>query len=62
VSNLLIQMLIHDPRLKLTSNGYANEKSRQDLSEEESDTLFQRFLAYIDSVAARAHQIAHAGK
>ena len=62
VSNLLIQMLIHDTRLKLTSSGYANEKSRQDLSEEESDTLFQRFLTYIDSVAAREDQIAHGGK
>jgi hypothetical protein len=62
VSNLLIQMLIHDPRLKLTSSGYANEKSRQDLSEEESDTLFQRFLAYLNAVAAGEHQIAHGGK
>jgi hypothetical protein len=56
VSNLLIQMLIHDPRLKLTSSGYANEKSRQDLTEEESDALFQRFLTYLNGVAAGEHQ------
>lgn len=56
VSNLLIQMLTHDPRLKLTSNGYASEKSRNDLTEEESDALFQRFLSYINDIAAREHQ------
>ena len=61
VSNLLIQMLIHDPRLKLTSSGYANEKSRQDLSEEESDALFQRFLTYLNGVATRQNQVAHGG-
>lgn len=62
VSNLLIQMLIHDPRLKLTASGYANEKSKNDLSEDESDALFQRFLAYLDSIAAREYQIAHGGR
>ena len=62
VSNLLIQMLTHDPRLELTSNGYANEKSRNDLTEEESDALFQRFLAYINDVATRQNQVAHPGE
>ncbi len=62
VSNLLIQMLTHDPRLELTSNGYANEKSRNDLTEDESDALFQRFLSYINDVAAREHQVAHGGE
>lgn len=62
VSNLLIQMLIHDPRLKLTASGYTNEKSRNDLSEDESDGLFQRFLSYIDSVAAREYRIFYGGR
>jgi hypothetical protein len=62
VSNLLIQMLIHDPRLQLTSSGYAKEKSRNDLSEDESDVLFQRFLSYLDGVAAREYQSAHEGQ
>ncbi len=61
VSNLLIQMLIHDPRLQLTSSGYANEKSKGDLSEDESDVLFQRFLSYIDGVAASEYQKAQGG-
>lgn len=56
VSNLLIQMLIHDPRLKLTSGGYASEKSRHDLSEEESDVLFQRFLTFLNGVAGGQSQ------
>lgn len=62
VSNLLIQMLIHDPRLKLTGSGYANEKSRNDLSEDESDVLFQRFLSYLDSVATLEYKNAHGGQ
>jgi hypothetical protein len=53
VSNPLIQMLIHDPRLKLTSSGYANEKSRNDLTAAESDALFDRFVAYVNAVATR---------
>jgi hypothetical protein len=61
VSNLLIQMLIHDPRLELTSSGYANEKSKNDLSEDESDALFQRFVSYLDGVAALEYQMAHGG-
>lgn len=62
VSNLLIQLLTHDPRLKLTADGYAKEKSRNDLSEEESDTLFQRFLSYVNDVAARQNQVGHGGE
>lgn len=55
VSNLLIQMLIHDPRLKLTANGYVSEKSRNDLTEAESEALFQRFVSYVNDVAAREY-------
>lgn len=59
VSNLLIQLLTHDPRLRLTSLGYANEKSRNDLSAAESDALFDRFLSFINQVAERERGIAH---
>lgn len=59
VSNLLIQLLTHDPRLELTSDGYANEKSRNDLTEDESDELFQRLVAFIDNVANHEYEIAH---
>ena len=62
VSNLLIQLLTHDPRLELTSNGYANEKSKNDLTEDESDELFQRLIAFIDNVAIHQYQIAHANR
>ncbi len=57
VSNLLIQMLIHDSRLKLTASGYTTAKSRRDLSEVESDALFDRFLSYINAVAERETRI-----
>lgn len=61
VSNLLVQLLTHDPRLQLTSDGYENEKSRNDLTEDESDELFQRFVAFLNDVADREYQFAHAG-
>jgi len=60
VSNILVQLLTHDPRLKLTAEGYENDKSRNDLTEDESDELFQRFVAFIDDVAAHEYQFAHA--
>lgn len=62
VSNLLIQLLTHDPRLELTSSGFANEKSKNDLTEDESDELFQRLVAFIDNIAIREYQIAHANQ
>src|SRR6266705_6079139 len=44
-------MLIHDSRLKLTAGGYANEKSRNDLTEDESDEFF--FFQAEDSIRDR---------
>lgn len=62
VSNLLIQMLIHDPRLKMTASGYTNTKSKNDLSDAESEVLFDRFLGFINQVAEREHQATRAGR
>jgi len=62
VSNLLIQMLIHDARLKLTASGHTNAKSRLDLSDVESEVLFERFLSYINEVAEREYRITHRGR
>lgn len=56
-SNLLIQMLIRDPRLKLTASGYANTKSSRELSNAESDALFERFLSFVNQIAEREYQI-----
>jgi hypothetical protein len=53
VSNLLIQMLLHDPRLKLAYGGYASERSQSDLTAAESEALFQRFIEYVNTVAER---------
>jgi hypothetical protein len=62
VSNLLIQVLIRDPKLKLTSSGYTGEKSKRDLSDAESEALLQRFLGFINDVAAREYQFARGGR
>jgi len=53
VSNRLIQMLTHDPRLKLVANGYTFETSRRDLSDAETEALFQRFISVINNIAER---------
>jgi hypothetical protein len=56
VSNLLIQMFLHDPRLKLAYGGYANERSKSDLSEAESEALFLRFIEHVNTVAEREYR------
>jgi len=56
VSNLLIQMLLHDPRLKLAYGGYASERSKKDLSAAESEALFLRFIEYVNLVAEREYR------
>lgn len=56
VSNLLIQMLLHDPRLKLAYGGYASERSQSDLSAAESEALFRRFIEYVNTIAEREYR------
>lgn len=56
VSNLLIQMLLHHPRLKLAYGGYASERSQSDLSAAESEALFLRFIEYVNTVAEHEYR------
>ena len=45
--------------LSLAAGGYSEIKSRKDLTDEESDALFDSFIAYINDLAAREYKIAH---
>jgi hypothetical protein len=54
VSDMMVQMLLRDPRLALTANSYVDELSKTVQPAEESERLFARFLKYLDAIAARA--------
>lgn len=53
ISTMLMQVLLGDDSLRLTSRGYVTEKSTADLTTEESESLFSRFVATLsESVPA----------
>lgn len=49
ISTMLIQLILADPSLQLTSTGYDLEKSRADLTPGQSEKLFKRFVAYLSA-------------
>jgi hypothetical protein len=61
VSDMLIELLTHDQRLHLVASGYDTVKSRDDYSENASEDMYDKFVAYINGVAVRQYQIAHGG-
>jgi len=61
VSTMLIQLLTGDPSLELTSAGHTVVRSRADLTPQESERLFERFLKLVDQAAARETTTAVAG-
>jgi hypothetical protein len=60
VSDALIAMLLNDPGLKLTAEGYVTEKSAGASAAAESESLMQRFIALVNEVAAREYRAADA--
>lgn len=53
VSTMLIQLLTDDPRLVMTSSGYVEHKSSDDLSPRQSEALFAKFTRLLGEVASR---------
>ena len=51
VSTMLIQMLLGDPELELTTEGYVETLSRKDFTAQERERLFLRFVDYVNGVA-----------
>lgn len=51
VSDMFVQLLFHDSQLHLVSSGFDQVKSRFDLTEEQSESLFQRFIRLLNSIA-----------
>jgi hypothetical protein len=61
VSDALIGMLLNDPSLRLTAEGYVTEKSAGAFAAAESESLMQRFIALVNEVAAREYGATHDG-
>jgi hypothetical protein len=57
ISDILAQLLIRDPQLKLNTTGFVTTKSSQKFADAESEAIYQRFLKFIDHVAATESQI-----
>jgi len=49
----VMAMLLRDPRLSLTTNGYVDELSKVVQSDTISEGLYTSFVAYLNGVAAR---------
>jgi len=56
ISDAFIAMLLNDPRLALTADGYVTEKSAGASAAAESERLVQRFIALVDETAAREYE------
>lgn len=51
VSDMFVQLLFHDSQLHLVGSGFNQAKSRFDLTEAQSEALFQRFIRLVNSTA-----------
>src|SRR5215475_207345 len=52
VSNMFIQTIIKDDRLKVTSTGYVRKVSKDTESEPDNEAIFQSFLKFLDDIAS----------
>lgn len=53
VSTMLLQMLLGDESLQLTSEGHVDHLSRKDFTPEQRESLFRRFVTSMEDVALR---------
>jgi hypothetical protein len=52
VSNMFIQTIVKDDRLRLTSRGYVRKISKAVESEPDNEAIFQSFLKFLDDLAS----------
>ncbi len=57
VPEMLIQLLLHDERLHLVSEGFEVERSSAETDEAYRERLISRFLTFVDSVDAKERQL-----
>lgn len=53
VSDMLMEILLRDPRLTLTTTGYIDDLSKDIAPVDASEQLYKSFLAYVNGIAAR---------
>jgi hypothetical protein len=53
VSDMLMEMLLRDPRLSLTTTGYVDVLSKQIAPQDDDEKLYKSFLNYLNGLAAR---------
>ncbi|MCU1246798.1 MAG: hypothetical protein JWN02_2708 [Acidobacteria bacterium] len=53
VSDMLMQILLRDGRLELTTRGYVDELSAQIQTQDSSEALFKSFTSYLNATAGR---------
>jgi len=53
VSDMLMEMLLRDPRLTLTTSGYVDDLSKDIAPVDASEQLYKSFIAYLNGIAAR---------
>jgi hypothetical protein len=54
VSDMMVQMLIRDPRIDLAANSYVEDLSKTIQPSDESERLFKRFVTYLSAVTAKS--------
>jgi hypothetical protein len=52
ISDMMVQMMLRDPHLKLAANQYVDKFSKEILPQDNSERNFRRFVAYLNRVAA----------
>ena len=53
VSDMMAQMVTHDPRLELVRNSFVDDLSREESAVDHSEELFRRFVTYLNAVGVR---------
>lgn len=53
VSDMMVQMLVRDPKLSLAANSYVEEFSKTVTPTDRSEELFTKFLTYVNAVAEK---------
>jgi len=53
VSDMLMEMLLRDPRLSLTTTGYVDLLSKQIAPQDDDEKLYKSFINYLNGMAAR---------
>jgi|SRR5882672_2610127 len=60
VSNMFIQTIVKDDRLRVTSTGYVRKVSKDTESEPDNEAIFQGFLKFLDDLAGDRASSVHA--